>query len=427
MLRFAIRLLSVMMLCWSAAAHAQSAGDLFRQGTDAIRNKNFAEAEKLLKQAAELEPTNWEIHRELGRVYFNANRFTEAAGEFRLATDNNPSFVLGLYNMAFAYRKGGDCKNAIEAYQRYLSVKQNDPDAYYGMADCMMTEKRYDDALAAFGKYVELEQRPTEQKYVAQARAKMDEIRGLMKAPQASVRAQGPARAAVAKKELAPALARSGDDHLKNGFPFLAARSYQEALRHDPKLTGVQLKLGDAWAKAGDYSKAKAAWDKVLEQEPKNQDAKARADQAEERLANYGKPGKPGFRVNKEEGDAIQFLMRGQKAESTEDMKEALSLYNQAIARDHRLAGAWAGRGSVHLAMKRNQLAAHDYTIAVSLDGENPSNLYGLASAYKALREDRLARKYFQKFLDAPGPKRAPQIEAAKAYLEGGGEDGGEE
>jgi hypothetical protein len=65
---------------------------------------------------------------EKGNAAYNLDRFDEAASWFAKSYEAWPTTDL-LYNIAQAYRRAGACKQALAAYQRYLSLKEHGQEA----------------------------------------------------------------------------------------------------------------------------------------------------------------------------------------------------------------------------------------------------------------------------------------------------------
>ncbi len=77
-----------------------SAYDLFQSGTQLLERRDFHAATVPLARVRALEPDKSSVREALGRAYFGAQRYAEAAGEFeavvaRTPTDDYALFCLG--------------------------------------------------------------------------------------------------------------------------------------------------------------------------------------------------------------------------------------------------------------------------------------------------------------------------------------------
>jgi Flp pilus assembly protein TadD len=71
--------------------------ELFQNGSRLLEQGNFHAAAIPLSRAAELEPEKASVREALGRAYFGAHRFREAAGEFQACVDVAPTDDYALF------------------------------------------------------------------------------------------------------------------------------------------------------------------------------------------------------------------------------------------------------------------------------------------------------------------------------------------
>ena len=89
-----------------------------------------------------------------------------------------PASLQALYDLAFALRVRERQAEAADAYQRYIKLRPNDPDAYYGLARALQALGRKADARKAYETYLSLEKRPTEKRWIASAQTQLRAIKG---------------------------------------------------------------------------------------------------------------------------------------------------------------------------------------------------------------------------------------------------------
>lgn len=138
-----------------------------------------------------------------GEALLREKRFADAAAKFKAATVADPTFALAWYDLAYAQRRAGRCDEAVVAYRRFAAVRPGEPDPFYGLGLCLKELGDRTGAIAALKKYLSLENRPTEQKFVDKARAEVAALEGADSPPAA------PASVAVAPPTRAPAPTKS--------------------------------------------------------------------------------------------------------------------------------------------------------------------------------------------------------------------------
>jgi tetratricopeptide (TPR) repeat protein len=142
--------------------------------------------------AQTLQSTQAEFSR--GQALVIAKKPAEAAERFDAVTRAEPNFAPGWYALAAARRRAGQCDRAILAYRRYAQMLPAEPEPYYGLGLCLRESGMLASAGQALRRYVELEQRPSSQRWVEHARAVLEEIGNGADAPRPAVpEATGPA------------------------------------------------------------------------------------------------------------------------------------------------------------------------------------------------------------------------------------------
>lgn len=74
-----------------------SAYELFRSGTELLERGDFHAAAVPLARARDLEPEKASVRETLGRALFGAQRYEEAAAEFRIVADRAPTNDYALF------------------------------------------------------------------------------------------------------------------------------------------------------------------------------------------------------------------------------------------------------------------------------------------------------------------------------------------
>ena len=87
------------------------------------RRNEFDDSEKILKQAIELQPGNWDSIDELGSLYFLQGRYLDAVREYRKAVNLDPDNWWSLGNLGSSLMMAGDYKAAVDALNRSLAIE----------------------------------------------------------------------------------------------------------------------------------------------------------------------------------------------------------------------------------------------------------------------------------------------------------------
>jgi tetratricopeptide (TPR) repeat protein len=118
-------------------------------------DKKYDEAEKILNRALEyLAPRDREepawIYNDLAGIYAEQHRFDEALQLMKLASRTRLHNSAVLYNYGEIYRAMGDCRTAIEYYQRSLVIYRDNRSAFEKMGFCFQQRQVWDLANKAF-------------------------------------------------------------------------------------------------------------------------------------------------------------------------------------------------------------------------------------------------------------------------------------
>jgi tetratricopeptide (TPR) repeat protein len=170
-----------------AAKPSPSDAAALRAKADELRAQNkWSEAVPAYKRAIAADPGNLELCNDLGNTYFALKQYSDAAQAFAGATQRDPGYALGWYNQAHALRKAERWREAAEAYRQYIKLKPDDPDPYYGLGQTLKALGDTGGAIAAFQKYVGMERRPDEQKWVDKARVELQALEAMQSPPASS-------------------------------------------------------------------------------------------------------------------------------------------------------------------------------------------------------------------------------------------------
>jgi tetratricopeptide (TPR) repeat protein len=167
-------------------AQPQKAFDLVKQGLEAYKQKNFADAEKLISQSIELDPSNADAYYYLGVSYLmqakfdqgseSLNRAAKIAGALMMMppTPQTPQYQQVVDSAQTLIKRMPAIKGetalkqkkfdeAIAAFSEAIKGEPNNPEYQANLAISLTNAKRFDDALPVIEKAIQLN--PNEKAY----------------------------------------------------------------------------------------------------------------------------------------------------------------------------------------------------------------------------------------------------------------------
>ena len=136
---------------------ADDSKNAFNNGLAALQAKQYEEASKLLKEAADKDATQHVIFANLGEALAGAKKYDDAAAAYNKAIELKPD-EFGYYNnLGIAYGNAGKIDEAIKTLQKASEISPTQaPQAYYNLGAVMSNKGRSKDAGEAFKKAIEL-------------------------------------------------------------------------------------------------------------------------------------------------------------------------------------------------------------------------------------------------------------------------------
>ena len=356
--------------------------------------------------------------RELGKDLFKQGKVDQAIERFRAAVKLNPQDAVAWYNLAYASRKARKYDQAAEAYQKYTALSPDDPDGYFGLAESLRSAGRAAEAMSAYTAYISKEKRPSEQRWVDEAKLRIAEIQAppppRPDPPPAKPDPQPPAAAAQAAPAAAPRPVPSPGPYLRRGDAAFAARdwrtalfAYQDAILTAPANVEALTKAGLSYAKLGHDEEAIVQFEKALRLEPQNaavREALAAARERRAALAPQAVPARADDSAARAQYTRAVGLLRDKKYD------EAAAELDRALALKPDFAVALVARGSARIGQGRYQDAVGDYTAAQKADPSLAAPLFGLAEAWRALGQGQKAAELYRRFAASSAPDAEPAL-----------------
>ena len=117
--------------------------------------KDNANAIASLEKAVKLDDKDPVAQSGLGVAYRQAGELDKAERAFVRAIEMKPQAEF-YFNLATVYRRQGKVKEAIEKYNKAIELDQSFAEAFYDLGMMLAQEKRSDEAVAAWNRYLEL-------------------------------------------------------------------------------------------------------------------------------------------------------------------------------------------------------------------------------------------------------------------------------
>ena len=223
--------------------HPNHSGFLYLKGIGLEQNGEIEQARYSYQGALQFDPKNQDIHLALANLYYNRGQFLYAALSFKDAVTLNPGDINGRYMQGLSFFNAGDWSRAASAWESLLHyqkdhrlVKNLLPEAYYILAIEYNRTSEYSRSRSAFDNAM----RTNPNTYIW----------------------------------LPEALRILGKHYREQAMYRESFTAYQEVIELRPKDSGAYLGLGITYWAIGENMMARGAWEKSLELNPENNEAK---------------------------------------------------------------------------------------------------------------------------------------------------------
>jgi len=223
--------------------HPNHSGFLYLKGIGLEQNGEIEQARYSYQGAIQFDPKNQDIHFALANLYYNRGQFLYAALSFKDAVTLNPGDINGRYMQGLSFFNAGEWSRAASAWESLLHyqkdhrlVKNLLPEAYYILAIEYNRTSEYSRSRFAFDNAM----RTNPNTYIW----------------------------------LPEALRILGKHYREQAMYRESFTAYQEVIELRPKDPGAYLGLGITYWAIGENMMARGAWEKSLELNPENNEAK---------------------------------------------------------------------------------------------------------------------------------------------------------
>ena len=223
--------------------HPNHSGFLYLKGIGLEQNGEIEQARYSYQGALQFDPKNQDIHLALANLYYNRGQFLYAALSFKDAVTLNPGDINGRYMQGLSFFNAGEWSRAASAWESLLHyqkdhrlVKNLLPEAYYILAIEYNRTSEHSRSRSAFDNAMRTN-------------------------PNTDI-------------WLPEALRILGKHYREQAMFRESFTAYQEVIELRPKDSGAYLGLGITYWAIGENMMARGAWEKSLELNPENNEAK---------------------------------------------------------------------------------------------------------------------------------------------------------
>jgi predicted Zn-dependent protease len=209
-----------------------------------------------------------------GQALVAAKKPADAADKFQAVVDAEPTFAPGWYALAAARRRAGQCDRAISAYRRYAQLQPDETEPYYGLGLCLREVGDRKGAMDALEKYVELEKRPSSQKWVDHARSVLGELTSLPAPREAPAPGPSPREASTAERKVSTGPSAAAAPYAEaqrlrdSGHVDEAIAKFRQAIAADPTHMTARAALGELLLKMRRDDEAIAVFRNAVDRNP---------------------------------------------------------------------------------------------------------------------------------------------------------------
>ncbi len=292
-----------------------------------IRQKKLGQANELLREGLEEAKDHPDLLLQLGYLQIASDSVDAALVTFTRATVVAPKMPRAYEGMGDVYARQGVVPMAITQWERSLQLQANQPDLLAKLADYHLENRRYNDAVRAFKKVVDLDPKNLEARY------------------------------------------KLGTIYYRAKLYGAASQVFEEFVKKNPKDTAAVQMYVESLFNSRQYEAVPGLADKALALDSTFVDAirmKAVALYAlkdyKGAISSYGRFMKVG------EMTAQDYLYLGKCNEIIEDNEPAVKAYEMAVAADSSLTTAMNDAGTVYMKLKRWEDAARMFKARFTVD-----------------------------------------------------------
>jgi tetratricopeptide (TPR) repeat protein len=336
---------------------------------------NFTAAEKDLKEARKIDPTNINIIIQYAAMLWRMKRGDEARALYSQALQQDPKNKFALISLGYLARENGDNKTAEEFFKRLQQAYPNDHDAYVALGDLYTAERQFEKAQANYEE-------------------------GYKFAPSNALIIAGGANAAIEAHDIPLAgkwLARAKGSMLKDPRVMVEEERY---LFHK-----------------GNYLESARIGEKTVKLLPTNRDASVYLAYDYYNLGRYD----DALRLVREKELVMPKepnfpLLAGHIQKQADLLSEAVEDYTRALSVDPTMVEAYINRGYVRNDLQDADQAVDDFNYVLKKQPNNGIAQLGIAFSYLELKKGKLALEHANEAQKLLGESGSTHLARATAY-----------
>lgn len=325
------------------------------------KSKNYDAAIEAYKEAIRINPDNTEAYYGLGLTYSNAKKYKEAIDVLKHVVEKEPDNVDAFEALGIANQRLGKYSESSEYFKQGIII--NPPKRYKSIGLNYSMSEKYDEAIDAYKKAIELDSND------AEAYAGLGAVYTLSGRHQDAI--ESCLRAISIDSECTEAYYWLGLAHHNMGDYGKAIEAYKRELSIDSQVEEAYIALGGAYVELNAYEDAITAFNNALKIEPNN-------------TFTYNQLGSAYFEL-------------GRTAEAYEAFKKAIRI-------EPNDAKAHGNLGFIHQSLGQYKEAVECYEQTCKLtDYKNHVYITALAAAYAENRDFTKAIKFQEKAIELLG------------------------
>ncbi|MBB6612926.1 tetratricopeptide repeat protein [Pontibacter sp. Tf4] len=230
--------------------------------------KKGGEAMTSYDNAIRIDANNTKAYLRRGQLYTRSRNYAEAEAAFQKAIEIDPNFAPAYRDLGELYYFAGQYDKALSTFQKYVDMAEKTPETRAKYASFLFLTKNYDKTLTEVQEVLKTDPNNTVMnRLLAYSYLELGKPEEALKAMESYLQKVDKSKLIAEDYEYYGRILSKNNQHAK------ATENLQKAIEMSPDKVELYQELASAYAKAGQYDKAVAVYDKKRERtEPSNAD-----------------------------------------------------------------------------------------------------------------------------------------------------------